>query len=77
MSAPADGQVEGQIEGEVTAFDEARGRGAVTASDGTTYAFHATRIADGTRRIPVGARVRFTVVPALLGQWEASGITRT
>jgi CspA family cold shock protein len=62
--------------GTVTAFDEGRGRGVVTAADGTTYEFHATRIADGSRRIAVGTAVEFEVVPALLGRWEANAITR-
>ena len=64
------------VDGVVTAFDEGRGRGIVTADDGVPFAFHATRIADGTRRIAVGSRVRFAVVPALLGRWEASDLTR-
>jgi CspA family cold shock protein len=64
------------VEGTVTAFDEGRGRGVVTAGDGARYEFHATRIADGTRRIAVGTAVRFTVVPAQLGHWEAAAITR-
>jgi cold shock CspA family protein len=64
------------VEGTVTAFDEGRGRGVVTAGDGATYEFHATRIADGSRRIALGAAVRFTVVPAPLGRWEAAAITR-
>ena len=37
--------------GKVTAFDEGRGRGVVTSEGGSTYEFHATRIADGSRRI--------------------------
>jgi cold shock CspA family protein len=65
-----------QATGTVTAFDEGRGRGVVTTDDGVAYEFHATRIADGTRRIAVGTKVRFEVVPALLGRWEASEITR-
>jgi cold shock CspA family protein len=64
------------VDGTVTAFDEGRGRGIVTTSDGHAYEFHATRIADGTRRIAVGTNVRFSIVPALLGRWEASDITR-
>jgi cold shock CspA family protein len=64
------------VDGTVTAFDESRGRGVVTASDGTIYEFHSTRIADGSRRIAAGVRVRFTLVPAVLGHWEASDITR-
>jgi cold shock CspA family protein len=64
------------IDGTVTTFDEGRGRGVVTAPDGATFEFHATRLADGTRRIAVGAKVQFEVVPAPHGRWEASRITR-
>ena len=64
------------LDGTVTAFDETRGRGIVTATDGRVYDFHSTRIADGTRRISVGVAVRFTVVPGLRGRWEAVDITR-
>jgi hypothetical protein len=66
----------GELDGVVTDFSEERGRGVITATDGANFEFHATRIADGTRRIPVGTVVRFTVVPAALGRWEASAITR-
>lgn len=62
--------------GTITAFDEGRGRGVVTADDGTAYEFHATRIADGSRRIPTGVAVTFDVVPALRGRYEASQISR-
>ena len=75
MTATGD-HVDDLVEGVVTAFDEGRGRGVVTADDGSAFAFHATRLADGSRRVAVGARVRFAVVPALLGRWEASDITR-
>jgi cold shock CspA family protein len=68
--------IDAVIDGTVTAFDEGRGRGTVTSADGTAYDFHATRIADGSRRISVGTAVRFTVVPGLLGRWEASDIVR-
>jgi cold shock CspA family protein len=64
------------VNGTVTAFDDARGRGSVTGADGLVYEFHATRIADGTRRIAVGAAVEVDVVPAVLGRWEASAVTR-
>ena len=40
--------------GTVTAFDEQRGLGTVTA-DGREYPFHTTQIADGTRTVRVGA----------------------
>jgi cold shock CspA family protein len=64
------------VNGTVRAFDDARGRGVIVADDGTEYEFHATRIADGTRSITIGTAVHFEVVPALLGRWEASAITR-
>ena len=38
------------------------------------YPFHCTKIADGTRDIPVGVAVEFTVAPGPLGRWEAVGI---
>jgi hypothetical protein len=64
------------LRGKVTQFEEVRGRGVVTADDGRTFEFHATRIADGTRRIPVGVAVTFVTVPALRGRYEAADITR-
>ena len=64
------------VEGTVTAFDEGRGRGVVIGDDGSPYEFHATRIADGTRRIAIGTNVRFTVVPGPRGRWEAAAVTR-
>lgn len=60
--------------GEVTEFDDPRGIGVVTADDGTEFAFHCTAIADGTRTVAVGARVRFVPRPAHLGRWEATDI---
>jgi CspA family cold shock protein len=65
------------MHGTVTEFDEARGLGVVTADDGTTYPFHCTQIADGTRTIDVGATVRFDVGPGLPGRWEAKGVQRS
>ena len=43
--------------GRVASFDAARGLGTVEDDAGTTYGFHATAIAGGTRRIDVGAPV--------------------
>jgi cold shock CspA family protein len=63
------------LTGHVAAFDEAAGFGTVTADDGTAYFFHCTQIADGTRTIAVGARVRFDVVPWHLGRYEAVGLS--
>lgn len=60
--------------GVVASFDEPRGLGVITTSAGVTLPFHCTAIADGTRTIPVGERVRFQVVPGPLGRWEAAHI---
>ncbi len=42
--------------------------------DGSAYDFHATAIADGSRRVDVGTPVAFDVVPGHRGRDEASGI---
>jgi cold shock CspA family protein len=62
--------------GTVTAFDQHVGLGEIEGVDGTRYAFHCTSIADGSRGIDPGARVRFAVVPGLPGRWEATAIER-
>ncbi len=59
--------------GTVTAFDDARGLGVVTAEDGGLYPFHCTQIADGSRTIEVGQAVRFAILPKL-GRYEATAI---
>ena len=60
--------------GTVSAFDEQRGLGEVTADDATVYPFHCTVIADGTRTIALETRVEFEVAPGPLGRWEAAAI---
>jgi len=60
--------------GLVSAFDEQRGLGEITADDATVYPFHCTVIVDGTRTIAPGTRVEFEVVPGGLGHWEAAAI---
>jgi len=62
--------------GVVAAFDDFKGYGTVRADDGRELFFHCTRIADGTRTIPVGVPVTFEVVPGHHGRWEAAAITR-
>jgi len=57
--------------GTVTVFDAHRGLGTVVDDTGSELAFHCTAIADGSRRIEVGARVSFVVVPGHLGRMEA------
>ena len=62
------------VTGTVIAFDEHRGYGTVRATDGRELFFHCTAIADGSRRIAVGAEVVFAVVPGHRGQWEAADV---
>jgi cold shock CspA family protein len=61
----------------VVEFDEHVGLGAVEGEDGTRLAFHCVAIADGSRRIDVGAAVTYEVVPGHLGRYEAWGIRPT
>jgi hypothetical protein len=42
------------VEGTVAAFDSQRGLGEIRDPDGRAYPFHCTKIADGSREIPVG-----------------------
>ena len=58
--------------GTVTAFDEHVGLGEIT-SDGEVIAFQCIGIADGTRKIDVGAAVTFELLPKL-GRYEATAI---
>lgn len=60
--------------GTVTEFDDAAGLGVITADDGTTYRFHCTAIADGTRTIAPDTAVAFEARPARNGRWEATAI---
>jgi cold shock CspA family protein len=64
----------GPRHGRVAAFDPARGLGTVDDDDGTAYGFHATAIADGSRRIEVGTAVVFTVSPGHRGLYEARSL---
>jgi cold shock CspA family protein len=47
----------------------------VSDEDGASYGFHATAIADGSRRIEVGAAVVFTIAPGQGGLYEARSLT--
>lgn len=60
--------------GVVASFDPDRGLGVVDVDDGTEVALHCTAIADGTRRVAVGQRVRFDVTPGRAGRWEAAAV---
>ena len=63
----------GSLSGRVVAFDREVGLGQVAAADGSTYLFHCIEIADGSRDIPVGQDVTFTLI-GKLGRFEAAGI---
>jgi cold shock CspA family protein len=60
--------------GRVTSFDRARGLGTVAGDDGTTFDFHATAVADGSRTIDVGTAVTFTVAAGHRGRYEARSL---
>jgi len=60
--------------GTVIEFDEHRGLGVIEGDDGERYPFHCTRIADGSRVVPEGARVEFAVMAGPGGRWEADAI---
>jgi cold shock CspA family protein len=60
--------------GTVVEFDPERGRGVVEDAGGERLDFHCTQVADGSRSVPVGAKVRFEVVPGALGRWEAAAV---
>ena len=59
----------------MTEFDDDKGFGVVTDDGGDAYFLHCTRIADGTRTIPIGTSVVFEVVPGHLGRWEVASVT--
>ena len=56
--------------GRVASFDPTRGLGTVTDDSGSVHAFHATTIADGSRRIDVGSRVSYSLAPGHGGRRE-------
>ena len=67
--------VRSQGVGRVVAFDSKRGLGEIEEGDGVRRAFHCTQIADGSRSVPIGATVRYVLVPASLGAWEAADVS--
>jgi hypothetical protein len=60
----------------VAGFDEAAGLGDVDLEDGRRLGFHATAIADGTRRIERGAAVVVEVAASHRGLAEARWLAR-
>lgn len=63
----------GAATGVVASFDDHAGLGEIHADDGRTVPFHCVAIADGSRTIAVGLRVRFELQPKL-GRYEAAAI---
>jgi len=62
------------LDGVVSSFDDPRGIGEILGSDGVSRRFHCTQIADGSRSIAPGTEVRFTVIAASDGTWEAGSV---
>jgi hypothetical protein len=60
--------------GVVSSFDAREGLGTLALDDGGTVGFHATQLADGTRRVEVGARITATLVAWHAGRIEATHI---
>ena len=60
----------------VASFDEARGDGLLRDAQGHEFYFHCVDIADGTRRIAVGARVSARRVVGLRGSDEAAEVRK-
>jgi cold shock CspA family protein len=56
--------------GRVASFDADRGIGSVTDDSGAVFSFHATAIADGSRRVDVGTRVGYMLAPGHGGRYE-------
>jgi len=57
-------------QGTIVAFDRDRGRGEVE-TEHERLGFHATKIADGSRSMAIGALVEFDRAPGHRGRWEA------
>ncbi len=59
--------------GTVSSFDEKAGLGTIAGGDDEWF-FHCSSIADGTRVVPEGADVMFTLTPGHMGRLEARNI---
>jgi cold shock CspA family protein len=64
----------GPHHGRVASFDATRGLGTVLADDDTTFPFHGTAVADGSRTIATGTDVTFNVVPGHGGLYEVRSL---
>jgi cold shock CspA family protein len=61
------------MSGTVTTFDKEVGLGEITRDDGWVVPFHCIVIADGSRDIPIGAKVEFELM-CKLGRYEAANV---
>jgi cold shock CspA family protein len=61
--------------GTVQSFDQVVGLGTVVDTQGKTFNFHCTAIADGSRNIAVGTAVSFVLKQGALGRVEAVRVT--
>ncbi|MBW4029502.1 MAG: hypothetical protein HIU57_02330 [Acidobacteria bacterium] len=64
------------FEAVVVAFDEARGDGLVRDARGREFYFHCVSIADGSRRVDVGATVRARRRVGMRGYDEAQDLVK-
>jgi len=64
-----------ELHGVVVDFDERRGDGTIKSDQGESFYFHCIEIADGSRFIRVGARVRAQRESGHLGRDEACRLT--
>ncbi len=62
------------VHGVVRDFDEHRGDGTLETTTGESLYFHCVNIADGSRRIPVGATVVAQRCVGLRGRDEARAV---
>ncbi|MEI8147876.1 MAG: hypothetical protein WCG62_02210 [Actinomycetes bacterium] len=62
------------IVGTVESFDSQRGDGWIVSDHAARYYFHCVSIGDGSRTIPIGAKVTATPRVGLLGRDEAVNV---
>ena len=62
--------------GVVTSFEDDRGLGTIVDEDGSTFDFHCTAIADGSRAVEVGRAVVFVIRPGHRGRLEAREVVK-
>lgn len=66
-----------RVVGVVESFDDRRGDGVVRSDAGESFYFHCVAIADGSRHIEPGVRVRAERRVGHVGRDEVVAVTRT